>query len=463
MTATESALLRLSEAIGDNNVTSGVDINEDYTHDEALGFRPGTPLAVVRPITTEDVVAIVNICSEFGLPITARGSGTGLSAAAAARDGAIIVAFDRMNRVLEIDADNGVAVVEPGITLAELDEATAEHGLIYPISPGESSASLGGNVNTNAGGMRAVKYGVTRHQVLGLECVLASGEVIRTGGKFVKASSGYDLTQLIVGSEGTLALVTKITLKLVPRQSNSAVILAPFQDLHSVSAAVPKVVLSGVGPLMLEYLDMMGMAATTQGAGMDLGIPDDIKDTALAYLVIVLEGNHEERVAEDASQVAHVLAEAGALDVYMLPVRQGRDLIDAREKAFWTAKAHGANDIVDVVVPRAAMGAYVDAVAQLAAQSGALVAGAGHAGDGNVHLSVFQPDADKLHALMMDILGTGVQLGGAVSAEHGIGVEKKPYFMALEDPTKIALMRGIKKVFDPNSILNPGVIFDLTD
>ncbi|MCB0974497.1 MAG: FAD-binding protein [Actinobacteria bacterium] len=456
-------MLRLSEAVGAANVSSGADINVDDTHDEALGLVPGHPLAVVRPATTDDVVAVVNIATEFGLPITARGSGTGLSGAAAARDGALIIAFDRMNRVLEIDPDNGVAVVEPGITLAELDEATKEAGLIYPISPGESSASLGGNVNTNAGGMRAVKYGVTRHQVLGLECVLASGDVIQTGGKFVKATSGYDLTQLIVGSEGTLALVTKIVLKLVPRPRSHAVILAPFLTLTSVSQAVPKVVMCGVGPLMLEYLDMMGMAATTQGAGMDLGIPDDIKEQALAYLVVVLEGNDDDRIGDDAAQVAEVLSNAGALDVYMLPVAQGRELIDAREKAFWTAKAHGANDIVDVVVPRASMGDYVEAVAQLAAQSQALVAGAGHAGDGNVHLSVFQPDPEKLHVLMMDILATGVRLGGAISAEHGIGVEKKPYFMALEDPVKIDLMRSIKKVFDPDSILNPGVIFDLAD
>lgn len=204
---------------------------------------------MVLPTTTEEVTQVLRLANELRVPVTARGSGTGLCGGCIPRAGGNVLAMERMNRVLEIDPDNQVAVVQPGVTLQQLDDATREHGLVYPVFPGENSASLGGYVATNAGGMRAVKYGVTRHQVLGVQAVLPSGEVIRTGGKFVKASSGYDLTQLIVGSEGTLAVVTEVTVKLYPRPTHSTTVLVPFPSLAEISAAVPRVVASGAHPL----------------------------------------------------------------------------------------------------------------------------------------------------------------------------------------------------------------------
>jgi glycolate oxidase len=305
-----------------------------------------------------------------------------------------------MKAIVEIDTDNHMAVVQPGVTLHELDEALRPLGLVYPVFPGENSASLGGNVNTNAGGMRAVKYGVTRHHVLGLEAVLPSGEVIRTGGKVVKATSGYDLTQLIVGSEGTLALVTEVTLKLTPRLEHSATVLVPFATLGEVTTIVPQVVRSGVGPMILEYIDLMTMAAATAYVGLDLGIPQEIKDTALAYLVVVLENRDQGRLDEDVALVAEMMGEAGALDVYVLPAAAGASLIDAREKAFWVAKANNADDIIDVVVPRASIPEFMAAVSEIAAESGSWMAGCGHAGDGNVHMSIFQPDRDVRKATL---------------------------------------------------------------
>jgi glycolate oxidase len=372
----------------------------------------------------------------------------------------IVISFERMNRVLEIDTENFVAVVQPGVTLAELDQATAEHGLVYPVYPGEYSASLGGNVATNAGGMRAVKYGVTRHHVIGLEAVLATGEVIRTGGKFVKASTGYDLTQLIIGSEGTLALVTEATLRLYPRHEHQATVLAPFTSLDAVTAAVPKIVGSGVGPLILEYIDMLTMSATCDQFGLELGIPDDIKQTAFAYLVVMLESGHTDRLEQDVEAVCGHLTELGAIDVYVLPPGAATQLIDAREKAFWLAKANNANDIVDMVVPRAAVPDFMARVGELAQEHSAWVAGCGHAGDGNVHLAVFQSDDTVRSELMHALFAHGMELGGTISGEHGIGTEKKQYFLELEDPVKIDLMRRIKAAFDPNGILNPGKIFD---
>jgi glycolate oxidase len=451
----------LADVVGTEHLLTGAAVAPDFGHDEALTVRPVMPLAVVRPATTADVSAILRLAQEQRVPVVARGSGTGLSGAAVPSPDAVLVSFERMNAVLEIDTDNHVAVVQPGVTLEQLDHDTAEAGLVYPVFPGESSASIGGNVATNAGGMRAIKYGVTRHQVLGLEAVLAGGAVIRTGGKFVKSSTGYDLTQLIVGSEGTLALVTEATLKLYPRPPHAATVLAPFPSLEQVTEAVPPVVHSGIGPRILEYVDALTMSAITGAAGLDLGIPADVRERARAYLVVVLESTHEDRLDDDTSSLGEMLAALGALDVYVLPPQAGAQLITARERAFFVAKASGADDIVDVVVPRAVIPRYLAMVGVFAEEHGALVTGCGHVGDGNVHLSVFQPDADRRHHLLTAIMEAGVALGGAITGEHGLGTEKKQYFQALEDPAKLALLRRIKTAFDPEGILNPGKVFDL--
>jgi glycolate oxidase len=450
---------RLAQIVGDRHLLTGDAISDDYGHDEALTVTAQRPAYVAKPATAEQVAELLTTAGEYRLPVTARGSGTGLSGAARPQAGGLVISFERMNAILEVDEINQVAVVQPGVTLAELDAGTAAAGLSYTVYPGELSASVGGNVGTNAGGMRAVKYGVTRHNVLGLQAVLPSGDIIRTGGKIAKVSSGYDLTQLIIGSEGTLALVTEVIVKLHPRLAFSTTVLAPFGDIGQMMAAVPKVLASGVGPTILEYLDTMTMGAIVSSQHLELGVPEHVRQACEAYLVVALDNRDEARLREDAERLGELLAGLGAVDIYLLEGSSARTMIEAREKAFWAAKAMGVDDVVDVVIPRAAMPEFLDRCRGMALEIGANVLGCGHAGDGNVHLGIFCKDPAARTALLTGIFTAAMELGGAISGEHGLGCAKADYFLALEDPAKVELMRAIKKSFDPVGILNPGLLY----
>ncbi|OBF90930.1 FAD-binding protein [Mycobacterium sp. 852014-52450_SCH5900713] len=450
---------RFSEIVGEHNLLAGDAIPEDYWHDEVLTKPPQRPAYVAKPASAEAVSQLLKAASDNGVPVTARGSGTGLSGAAIPRADGLLISFERMNAILEVDITNQVAVVQPGVTLTELDAATADSGLRYMVHPGELSSSIGGNVGTNAGGMNAVKYGIARNNVIGLQAALPTGELIRTGGKIAKISTGYDLTQLIVGSEGTLALATEVTVKLHPRLDHNAAVLAPFADFDQIMAAVPKVVGSGLAPYILEYIDNVTMAALVYTQNLELGVPDRVRDSCDAYLVVALENRTAGRLDEDVETAGELLAELGAVDAYVLEGGSARKLIEAREKAFWTLKAVGADDLIDTVVPRGAMPKFLSAARGMAAAAAGAAAGCGHAGDGNVHLAIFCKDPDTRKQLMTDIFALAMELGGAISGEHGLGRAKTPYFLELEDPVKVDLMRRIKHSFDPAGILNPDVVF----
>ncbi len=455
MTGPSSLRTSLENLLGPGAVTFSPYHAPDDLHDESLHPVAIEPFAVTYPTTTDQVAEIARLATRHRLPMTARGSGTGLSGGAVPIPGGLVVSFARMNRIRSLDADDHIAVVEAGVTLRDLDAALEPHGLRYPVYPGETSGSLGGNVNTNAGGMRAVRHGVTRHHVTGLEAVLADGTVVTTGGPVVKNSSGYDLTQLIIGSEGTLALVTAITLRLSPRLAHTATVLAPFEDLRSAAAAVPPLVASGLEPSIVEYVDLVTMAAITSASGLTLGIAPAIAARTSAYLVIVLETRTREQLDADLEHLSALLGGRGVLDVYVLEGAMAQRLIEARERLFWVSKAAGANDLIDVVVPRSRVPAFLAAATDIAARFDALVAGCGHIGDGNVHLSVFQPDDERRRALMLALLGEGVRLGGQISGEHGIGRDKQAPYLALTDPTLVELQRRIKLAFDPWRLLNP--------
>jgi glycolate oxidase len=451
---------KLREIVGDENVLVGNDIREEYAHDESLTVKHCLPEVVVKPGNAEEVANILRLANEKRIPVIPRGGGTGLCGGCVASFGGIVLSLERMNKILEIDEENHVAVVEAGIVLSNLYRAVEARGLCYPIYPGEESATVGGNVATNAGGMMAVKYGVTRNFVLGLEAVLPTGEIIRTGGKYVKASTGYDLTQLIVGSEGTLAVVTKVILKLVSRQKTRITLFIAFKDLRDGVKAVPLILKSGVTPLIIEFMDKFGLNGMENYTGIKVPISERVRSGSEAFLLIVLEGESQDKLYKEAELINDVCMKNGAIEVLVPSTeRAGKDLLELREKSFYAARDAGAAYLVDVVVPRSEIPNFMEQMKEISTKYSTVITGAGHAGDGNIHLAILEQDPNKLHSIIKEIYTVGKTLGGTISAEHGIGLEKRELFLELEDKVKIELMKRIKRAFDPNNILNPGKIF----
>ncbi|MGC9154682.1 MAG: FAD-binding oxidoreductase [Ferrimicrobium sp.] len=445
----------LSAVMGKEAILNG-DIPEAYTHDEALELDPIDPLGVVFPTSAEQVADLVDYASHSNIPLVARGSGTGLSGGARPVTDGLVVGFERMNRILSIDTIDQTASVEPGVTLAQLEEALAGTPYFYPVYPGEMSATLGGNVATNAGGMRAMKYGVTRHNVLGLAFVTGSGVSARSGGAYVKTSSGYDLTQLLIGSEGTLALVTEVLVRLSLRAHTRTLILASFRNFEDLANAVVSIPERGLLPSILEYVEATGLAAMAEHAGVSLGVSANVAATTSAYLMIELEAMSDDDLSWQLNEVMELLDVHHSTEQYLLDEGQRQGLINAREAAFWTVKALGATIILDTVVPRSQLATLFAGAARCAREHDTLLVGTGHVGDGNVHLSLFAPDPVECHGAATAIVELAISIGGAVSGEHGIGVAKRQLFLEQEPPPRLGLLRSIKSVFDPDNLLNPG-------
>lgn len=450
----------LTSVCGKDRIFVGEEINEDFSHDELGGIKR-FPEVLVEVLNTQEVSKIMKYAYENNIPVTPRGQGTGLVGAAVAIYGGIMMNMSKMNKILEIDEENLTLTVEPGVLLMEIGKYVEEHDLFYPPDPGEKSATIAGNINTNAGGMRAVKYGVTRDYVRGLEVVLPNGEIIEVGGKVVKNSSGYSIKDLIVGSEGTLGIVTKAVLKLLPLPKKAISLLIPFPNLDMAIETVPKIIKSKVIPTAIEYMVRDVILASEEFLGKTF--PDSSAD---AYLLLTFDGNSMEEIEKAYDKVAHICLESGAFDVLISNTQERQESIWSARGAFLEAiKASTTEmDECDVVVPRNKIAEFVKFSDELQERCNVRIKGFGHAGDGNLHIYVLRDDLDeeawkkKLEEVFEIMYEKARELGGKVSGEHGIGYAKKPYLEEAEGTLGMNLFKNIKLAFDPKNILNPGKV-----
>lgn len=442
-------------------VFSGEEISTDYDHDEMTIYGHYMPEAVLQALTTEDVSAVLKYCNEHNIAVTPRGAGTGLCGGCVAIHGGVVLSTEKMKKVLEVDTKNMTATVEPGVLLMEFPKSLEGTGLFYPPDPGEKTATMGGNAMTNAGGMRAVRYGVTRDYVLGMEVVLASGEVINLGGKNVKTSSGYSLIDLMVGSEGTLGFLTKLTVKLIPEPKVNLSLLMPFDDLDACIGAVPAVLGCGCEPTAVEFMEREVIACAETYLGKQF--PDTSAD---AYLLVRLDGPSAEALKPAMDQLTDLALSIGAKDVLLADT-------DERKESIWNARGSfleaikGSTpemDECDVVVPREDIPAFVRKSVEIGRKIGVRICSFGHAGDGNLHIYACKDDlADEVwekavEQVMDELYIAAKEMGGEVSGEHGIGHAKKGFLAESMGETQMNLMRGIKAAFDPKGILNPGKV-----
>ena len=447
----------LRSLVGDNHILVGDAILEDYAHDE-LGEARAFPEVVMEPDSTEAVAAIMQYAYDKNIPVTTRGSGTGLCGGCVPLYGGILLSTARLNRILEIDTDNLMATVEPGVILLDFQETVEKMGFLYAPDPGERSATIGGNVATNAGGMRAVKYGVTRDHVTGMEVVLPNGDIVQLGGKIAKNSSGYSLLHLMIGSEGTLGIMTKIIVRLLPLPRKVLSLLVPFSCLEQAIDTVPKIIGSRIIPQAMEFMERDVILSAEKYLGKVFP-----HKTAPAYLLLRFDGNSPEELEEIYEMAGDICLEAEAEDVLIADTPERQEGIwDARGAFLEALKAESDMDEVDVVVPRDSIADFIGYTKELEKEYGVRIRSFGHAGDGNMHVYILRDDMDKdtWRAKMqeiMDLLYTkGKALGGQVSGEHGIGISKRQYLIDDLGDTLIALQRQIKEVFDPKNILNPG-------
>ena len=441
-------------------VFDGRQINEDYYHDE-LGTAFGVPDVLVKVLSTEEVSEVMAYAFGRTIPVVVRGSGTGLVGGAVATHGGIMLDTSMMKKVLELDENNLTVTVQTGILLMELAAYCDERGFQYCPDPGEKSATIGGNISTNAGGMRAMKYGVTRDAVRAITVVLPSGEIMKFGSKVVKNSSGYDLKDLIIGSEGTLGIVTEATLKIIPKPEFAISILVPFRSMKDAISTVPKIIRAQVTPVATEYMSQDVILFAEEYLGKKF--PTHASD---AYLLLTFDGNTREAIMHDMETIADLCLENDAIDVFMIDTEERSASVWSARSAFLEAIKSSTDqmDECDVVVPRSRVADFILYTHEVAREVGLRIPSFGHAGDGNLHIYLCRDGLDdvqwenrkeKAFSLMYE---KSKEMGGLVSGEHGIGLDKRKYLLDMLGERQLELMRGIKNVFDPKGILNPGKV-----
>ncbi len=457
---TQADLEFLANICGQENLICGSEIHEDFSHDE-LGDLHRFPEILVLPANAREISEIMKYANQRGMAVTPRGQGTGLVGGSVAMHGGIMISTARMNRILELDQENLTLTVEPGVLLMEIAAYVEAHDLFYPPDPGEKSASIGGNISTNAGGMRAVKYGVTRDYVRALEVVLPDGEITWLGGKIVKNSSGYSLKDLIIGSEGTLGIVTKAVLRLLPRPVKAISLLVPFPCLEKAIETVPLIIQSKAVPTAIEYMERAVIENSEDFLGKKF--PDSSAD---AYLLLTFDGNTREDIEKDYEKVAHICLKNGALDILISDTQERQESIWSARGAFLEAiKASTTEmDECDVVVPRNRVAEFVRFTRQIEKEEGLRIRSFGHAGDGNLHVYLLRDQLERdefktrLHKSFVRLYDRARELGGQVSGEHGIGFAKRSFLEEVAGKVQLSLMRQIKHAFDPKGILNPGKV-----
>lgn len=459
--------------IAPGRVYVGEEINDDFTHDEMSIYGKAMPEAVIDALTTEEISAIMKICYENTIPVTPRGAGTGLVGACVPIAGGIVINTTKMNKILEYDLNNFIVKIQPGVLLNDLAEDCVSRGLMYPPDPGEKFAAVGGNVSTNAGGMRACKYGATRDYVRAMTVVLPNGEITKFGATVSKTSSGYSLVNLMVGAEGTLGIITELTLKVIPAPKAVISLVMPFEDLSSCISTVPLFKMNHLDPQALEFMERAIVEKSEKYIGKAV-YPKNIEGVeAGAYLLVTFDGKDMEELEVIMEQAAEIALENGALDVIVADTPPKIKDVWAARSSFLEAIKHETNwkdglellDECDVVVPLDQIAPYVEFVYATGEKLGLQVESFGHAGDGNLHIYVigdaeisvedFKKSADEFFDI---IYPEATRVGGLVSGEHAIGSGKLPYLAEAEGEINMALMLGIKKVFDDKLIMNPGKV-----
>jgi glycolate oxidase len=453
---------RLEAIVGPGNVVKTEEEMEPYAHDETLG-QHFMPAVVAKPENSAQVADILKLAAGQNIPITPRGAGTGLSGGALPVHGGILLSLERLNRILEIDEDNLTVTVQPAVITKVLQDSVEEKGLFYPPDPASlESCSIGGNVAENAGGPRAFKYGVTRHYLCGLEVVWPSGEISRLGGKTIKNVTGYDLMQLICGSEGTLAVATEISLRLLPKPRLTADLMIPFPSIERAVAASTAMLHQRVVPAAMEFMEKKAVQASEKFLEKRAPFPE-----AEAHLLIQLDGNDREQIRREYEIVGEVALSHNALEVLVAEDRPTQDRIWEIRRALSEALTQKSpiREREDVVVPRARIPELFQAMSEIQSKRGVEIISFGHIGDGNIHVNVLKEAIDQdtwertLPRVLDDLFAAVLGLGGTISGEHGIGFVKKRFLPKAVDPAALEMMRALKKAVDPKGILNPGKIF----
>jgi len=430
-----------------------------YSYDATPNFQ-SMPDAIVSPRNTEEVSAILKICNQYGVPIVPRGSGTNLCAGTCPTEGGVVLLFKHMNQILEIDEENLTITVQPGVITLDLINAIEAKGLFYPPDPSSMKIStIGGNINENSGGLRGLKYGVTRDYVIALEAVLPNGDIIRTGGKLAKDVAGYDLTRLFVGSEGTLVVITEATLKLIPMPETRKTMLALYQDLSAAARSVSKIIANKIIPTTLEFLDQATLKVVEDFA--QIGLPTDVQ----AVLLIEQDGPPEV-VERDIEKIAEVCKQEDAVSIQIAATEDEAMALRTARRAALSAVARLAPTTIleDATVPRSEIANMVKAINEITEKYQLTICTFGHAGDGNLHPTCAtdarnHEEMERVEKAFAEIFEKAIELGGTITGEHGVGAMKAPYLEWKLKKEGISAMMGIKQAFDPNNIMNPGKVF----